>query len=132
MKEDKKLPSKNRHYAESFKYAFTGVRTVFQEERNMRTHVVLGLLVLFLCLFLDLNQNEWLWIFLCVFLVIVMEIWNTVVENIVDLVTEFEFHPIAKKVKDMAASAVLLTACFSVVTGLVVLIPKVLNALSIN
>jgi len=125
LKEDNQLPSKNRNYLDSFKYAFVGVRTVFQEERNMRTHVLLGLAVLFFCLFLDMTRTDWLWILLSVFLVLVMEIWNTVVENIVDLVTDYQFHPIAKKVKDMAASAVLLTASFSIVSGLIVLLPKI-------
>lgn len=127
MKDDNQLPSKNRNYFDSFKYAFTGVRTVFQEERNMRTHVILAILVIVLCFFLDMSRADWLWILLAVFLMLVMEIWNTVVENIIDLVTDYRYHPLAKKVKDMAAAAVLLTAGFSIVSGLIVLLPKVLD-----
>ncbi len=127
MKDDNQLPTKNRNYFDSFKYAFTGVRTVFQEERNMRTHVILAILVIGLCFFLEMSRADWLWILLAIFLMLVMEIWNTVVENIIDLVTDYRYHPLAKKVKDMAAAAVLLTAGFSIVSGLIVLLPKVLN-----
>ena len=126
MDENKKN-TKNRRYIDSFKYASMGVVTVFREERNMRTHVTLGFLVLLFSLFCNLSTAEWLWMFLCVFLVFVMEIWNTVIENVVDLVTDHQFHPIAKKAKDMAASAVLVTSLFSVVVGGIILVPKILS-----
>lgn len=125
--DENKKSLKNRRYIDSFKYAFMGVVTVFREERNMRTHVILGSLVLLLSLFCNLSATEWLWMLLCVFLVFVMEIWNTVIENVVDLVTDHQFHPIAKKAKDMAASAVLVTSLFSVVVGGFILLPKILS-----
>ena len=125
--DENKKNTKNRRYIDSFKYASMGVVTVFREERNMRTHVTLGFLVLLFSLFCNLSTAEWLWMFLCVFLVFVMEIWNTVIENVVDLVTDHQFHPIAKKAKDMAASAVLVTSLFSVVVGGIILVPKILS-----
>lgn len=124
MNDRHNVPQKNRTYAQSFKYAFKGVQTVFKEERNMQTHVSLGILVILLSMFLGLTKSEWMWILLSIFLMLVMEIWNTVAENLVDLITNFTYHPIAKKVKDMAAAAVLLTAFFSVLIGSSILIPK--------
>lgn len=126
MNDKKQLPQKNRRYSDSFRYAFEGVKTTFQEERNMRTHVMAGAVALLLGVFLSLSITEWLWILLASFLVFVMEILNTVIENLVDLVTQ-EYHPLAKKVKDMAAAAVLSTTIFSVVTGLLIFAPKLLD-----
>lgn len=128
---DKKYtkPRKNRSFRSSFRYAFEGVRTVFQEERNMRSHTLSTLAIITLSLLLELSVSEWLWILLVCFLMIVMEIWNTVVENIIDLVSP-QYHPLAKKVKDMAAAAVLSTSFFSVVVGLIILLPKVVNLLN--
>ena len=126
MNDKKQLPQKNRRYSDSFRYAFEGVKTTFQEERNMRTHVMAGAIALLLGVFLSLSITEWLWILLASFLVFVMEILNTVIENLVDLVTQ-EYHPLAKKVKDMAAAAVLSTTVFSVVTGLLIFAPKLLD-----
>ncbi|MER2064502.1 MAG: diacylglycerol kinase family protein, partial [Alkalibacterium sp.] len=119
------LPGKNRKYRESFRYALWGVKTAFQEERNMRTHVLTGIFVLIVSLFLDLSRYEWLWLILVSYLVFVMELINTVVENVVDLVTA-EYHPIAKKVKDMAAAVVLVTAGFAALVGVIILLPKIL------
>lgn len=126
LNDKKQAPGKNRRYIDSFRYAFKGVQTVFQEERNMRTHVAAGVAVFVLGLFLPLSRSDWLWLFLASFLVIVMEIWNTTIENLVDLVTD-EYHPLAKKVKDMAAAAVLMSTMFAVCTGLIVLIPKIID-----
>lgn len=125
----KKKPEKNRTYRSSFRYAFEGVRTVFQEERNMRSHTLSTLSVLVVSFFMNLNMYEWLWILLACFLVLVMEIWNTVTENIIDLVSP-RYHPLAKKVKDMAAAAVLLTSVFSVLVGVIILVPKFFKLIS--
>ncbi|HBV08297.1 MAG TPA: UDP kinase, partial [Enterococcus faecalis] len=70
---------------------------------------------------------EWLWLLLAVFLVWLAEIINTIFENVVDMFTDFHFHPIGKKVKDMAAGAVLLTAGFAVLVGLILFVPKILQ-----
>lgn len=94
----------------------------------MRTHVLVGMCIFILSLFLDLSRDEWLWLLLVSYLVFVMELLNTVVENVVDLVTE-TYHPIAKKVKDMAAAAVLVTASLAALIGIIILLPKILKIL---
>ena len=124
---DNKNVCKNSCFIDSFKYAFKGIQTVFQEERNMRTHLFLGISILLVSFFIGLEQNEWLWIILSVFLVLIMEIINTIVENVVDLITNNKYHPLAKKAKDMAAAAVLTTAFFSIVTASIIILPKILK-----
>lgn len=125
---EEQIPQKNRTYRESFKFAFMGIRTAFHEERNMRVHVLSGVAVLVIALVLPMTRAEWLWLILVSYLVFVMELINTVVENVVDLVTE-EYHPIAKKVKDMAAAVVLVTASFAALVGAIILLPKILQIL---
>ncbi len=116
---------KNKTYLSSLEFAIQGLRTVFKEERNMRKHCRVAVLVILLGFFFHLSISEWLWILLVVFLVIVMEIINTTVENIVDLVTNYHFHPLAKKAKDMAAGAVLFTALLAVIVGSFIFLPKI-------
>ncbi|WP_027108471.1 diacylglycerol kinase family protein [Lacticigenium naphthae] len=126
LKENKKDTQKSHTYLQSFHYAFKGVQTVFSEERNMRTHLSLGFIILILGFLFDISYMEWLWVTFSIFFVLIMEITNTVIENLVDLVTNYEFHPLAKKVKDMAAASVLLSASLSVVIGCIIFLPKVL------
>ncbi|ASZ06993.1 UDP kinase [Enterococcus thailandicus] len=120
-----KQVEKNKHFMTSVEFAIQGVKTVFDEERNMKTHVVFGIFALIAGVIFQLSQNEWLWLFLAIFLVWIVEILNTVFENVVDMFTDFHFHPIGKKIKDMAAGAVLLTACFAVIVGLILFVPKI-------
>ena len=116
---------KNKNFITSVEFAVTGVKTVFKEERNMRKHVAIGILAVLAGLFFGLNQMEWLWLLLAVFLVWIVEVINTVFENVVDMVTDCHFHPIGKKVRDMAAGAVLLTSGFALVVGLILFLPKI-------
>ncbi|OJG45904.1 diacylglycerol kinase [Enterococcus hermanniensis] len=104
-----------------------GIRTVFQEERNMRAHVVFGLMAILVAFLLRVSVLELLWIFLAVFLVWIVEIINTIFENVVDMVTDFHFHPIGKKIKDMAAGAVLVTSLFSAIVGAIIFLPKIIK-----
>lgn len=116
---------KNKHFIRSFEFALTGIKTVYREERNMRTHTVAGILTIIAGIIFRLNRWEWLWILLSIFLVLVMEMINTAFENVVDMVTDFHFHSIGKKIKDMAAGVVLLTACFAIIVGMFIFLPKI-------
>lgn len=125
-KSSKNNPYKNRTFLDSFRYAFEGVATVFKEEKNMRFHVFSAITVIILSFFLSLSLQEWLWMLLVSFLVLVMEIWNTVIENTIDLISP-DYHPLAKKAKDMAAAAVLFTSIFSLIVGAIILLPKIIG-----
>lgn len=120
-----KRTEKNKHFIASLEFALQGIKTVFKEERNMRTHVLMGVTAIIVGFILQLAISEWLWLLLAIFLVLVTEIINTVFENVVDMVTDFHFHPIGKKIKDMAAGAVLLTTGFAVVVGMLLFGPKI-------
>lgn len=122
---DNKQTGKNKHFISSLEFALQGIKTVFAEERNMRTHVLMGVVAIILGFIVKLNLMEWLWLLLVIFLVWLVEIINTIFENVVDMVTDFHFHPIGKKIKDMAAGAVLLTACFALIVGTLLFLPKI-------
>lgn len=127
MDSNDKKPSvgKSKNLLNSIEFAISGVKTVYKDERNMRIHMFCAVLVIILGLLLDLDRFEWLWIGLCIFLMLIMEIINTIFENVVNMVTNHHFHPLGKKVKDVAAAAVLITAIFSVFVGALIFLPKI-------
>lgn len=106
----------------SFRYALDGLKYTFVTQRNMRIHFLISVCVLLLCLYLPFTKAEVLVLFTCITLVLFAELINTVIEKIVDLVTE-EYHPLAKIAKDVAAGAVLLTAGLAVIVGLSLFYP---------
>ena len=99
---------------------------VFKSERNMRIHLIVAALVVLFGLLFCISAVEWIICLLCMGLVFGAELINTSIENIVDLVSP-DHHPLAGKAKDIAAGAVLMTAIISVITGLIIFIPKFLN-----
>lgn len=116
---------KNRHFSDSLRYAVEGLVTACREERNMRFHVFSVILVVIAGFVFRVSVGEWLWLILCIFFVLASEIWNTAIENAVDLATGYRRHPLAKKAKDTAAGGVLLSAVFAVIVGMVIFVPKI-------
>ena len=93
----------------AFNAAIEGVIYTFKHERNMKIHYVIAVVVLLISLFLDLDRVEMMILLLSISLVIVSEMFNTAVENAVDLITN-EIHPLAKIAKDVAAGGVLIAS----------------------
>lgn len=109
----------------SFGYAFKGLAYAYQTQLNFRIHLAVTLIALLLGWYLSLSVNEWLWILLCITIVLAAELLNTSIETLTDLVSP-GYHPKAGHVKDIAAAAVTITAVFAVVTGCIIFIPKII------
>ena len=118
----KKFSFKSR--LESFKYAFDGFKTLFLEEHNARIHLFIALIIILTGFYYNLSNIEWLFIIFCIGFVFFAELVNSSIENIADFVSP-EKHTSIKKVKDLAAAAVLTSAITSVIVGLIIFIPKI-------
>ena len=90
-------------------------------------YIILGLIALIVIL-LHISVTEWCICMILFAQVISLEIVNTAVEACVDLATE-EWKPKAKLAKDAAAGAVLVSAIFAAIIGLVIFVPKALALL---
>ena len=125
MKKQKKDP-----LYKSFGYAFAGIFAVVTKERNMKIHCVAAVLVVIAGMILKISAIEWCICMVLFGLVMALEMVNTAVEAVVDLVTE-ERKPLAKLAKDAAAGAVLIAAIMAAIAGMIIFIPKLLESLSI-
>lgn len=110
----------------SFKYAIRGIRMVIKSEKNMQIHLIVAVLVVIAGWFFNINTIEWMLCMLCFGLVFGAEMVNTSIENLVDLASPKK-HELAGKAKDMAAGAVLISALFAAVVGLIIFIPRIWN-----
>lgn len=117
---------RSKNYADSFKHAYTGIKTAVIEERNLRFHFCAAVVVIGLGFFYSITRTEWLVLVLCIFAVLVAEMTNTAIERAVDVATE-RFMEEAKKAKDIAAGSVLLVSTCAVVVGLIIFIPHILH-----
>jgi len=120
-----------RSRIKSFGFAINGIKQLFQSEPNARLHLLAAILVITVGFFLNISTSDWLWISLAVALVFILELTNSAIEMLVDLVQP-TYHPLAGKVKDMMAGAVLISAIFSVIVGLLIFTPHFLTFFSLN
>lgn len=106
----------------SFRYAFNGIKFALQTEQHMKVHLLCACIVILVGAYFNITRFEWLILLLTIALVMTLEMINTALEKVVDLVTE-EFHPLAMHAKDVAAGAVLIASVFAVVIGCIIFIP---------
>lgn len=106
----------------SFSFALTGIKAALLMERNMRIHFFVSLVVIGCSILFSISKLEWLFVILAIGGIFSLELMNTAVERVVDLITE-EYHPLAKQAKDLAAGAVFIYAIIAVVIGIMVFTP---------
>lgn len=113
-KDEHKL--KNDNFIEAWYNAINGIVYTATTQRNFRIQLILAVIVLALSLFYGLGTTEFLCLVFALFFVIFAEMVNTAIETVVDLFVDV-YHPKAKIAKDVAAGAVVLSACNALIVG---------------
>ncbi len=119
-----KFSLKNRIH--SFKYAFDGFKTLIKEEHNARIHLIITIAVIISGFIFTISPTEWISVLFAIALVFSMEAINTAIEKLSDIVSP-EIHPQIKKIKDLSAFAVLICAVISIIIGIMVFLPHIMN-----
>lgn len=100
----------------SFNHAFEGIMYAARTQANMRIHLFVAALVLTATLLLRLDRFYVIALIVLIAMVLALELVNTAIEAIVDLLT-VAHHPLAKTAKDAAAGAVLIASAAAVAVG---------------
>lgn len=108
-----------KRFFRGFVFALQGIRVAFREQLNIRIQSGIAILVVAAGFYFGITALEWCVVLLTIALVIGLEMINSAIENLVDLITR-DYHPLAGKVKDIAAGAVLIAAVLAVVVGVIV------------
>ncbi len=108
----------------SFRFAYDGLKTLFREEHNARIHIIATIFVSVLGWFYQIQLHEWMLIVFAIGFVFAMELINSSIEAMADHVTP-ERNQQIKRIKDLSAAAVLISAITSVVIACVIFIPKI-------
>jgi diacylglycerol kinase (ATP) len=107
----------------SFRYAGSGVKYTFITQRNFKIHTLIALVAIALCIWLRLPLGDTAIIGLTVALVMTLELVNTAIEAVVDLLVKQSYHELAKIAKDCAAGAVLISALASLLVAALLILP---------
>ena len=108
-----------------FLYALAGIVEAIKTERNVKIHLLATVIVIILGLYYKVSVVEWTILLLCIGSVISLEMLNTAIEKLCDLVMP-EYNEVIKKVKDIAAGAVLFISIISFIIGCFIFIPKIM------
>jgi len=109
----------------SFKYAFRGISYVLKTSRNFKIQLIFAVTSLIIGFLLQISQSNYLILIATIISVLILEILNTSIESIVDLVVKKEFSSLAKISKDTSAGAVLLASINSVIIAVYIFVPKI-------
>ena len=121
-----KPKEKEKPLLKTLSYGFNGILYTLKHERNMVIHFLVMILVIIAGIVFKITFVEWGVCFVLFALVLSLELMNTALENVVDLVTE-EKKAKAKVAKDAAAGAVLVAAIFAVIIGISIFLPRLLE-----
>lgn len=127
--EEDKADGRSAPLGRAFKHAFQGLVYTAQSQRNMKIYLSFSLLAILLGIILSITALQWLAILTCIALVFTAECINTAIESLVDLVSP-EYSDLAKRSKDCAAAAVLVSAFCSLVVALCVYGGAIVNILA--
>lgn len=103
---------------QSIRIALDGLRQVLLTQQNARIHAAASLVVFLAAWLLGFSSLEWAILLLVVGFVWAAEIFNTAIEDLVDLISK-EDNPAAKRIKDISAGAVMVSVLVSILVGLI-------------
>ena len=110
----------------SFKFAFSGLKTAITKGRNFRIQVLLGAAAIVLGVVYKISTFEWLSLILIVASVLILELINSAIEEIVNIVST-EIQERARIAKDVSAAAVLIASIAAVFIGVLLFLPGIIQ-----
>lgn len=115
-----------RNYFESQQFAVTGLLLILKNERNFRFQLGVSVLVVIAGLLLGVSHADWVALFIVIALVLVAEAFNSVIEAVCDTISQ-DYRINIKYAKDVSAGAVLVSALVSVIAGIIIFFPYVVD-----
>ncbi|EKE16093.1 MAG: diacylglycerol kinase [uncultured bacterium] len=111
-----------KRFAKSLSCALNGFLYVIKKERNFQIEIILGIAVLILIKIFEVKSWEAVVLIVMIAAVLVMELANTVIERVADILKP-KIHPYAKLIKDIMAAAVLISSLAAVAVGIIIFLP---------
>ena len=90
------------------KWSMQGLQATFKHEASFRLELYLAILLVPVAIYLSQSAMQLLLLLSCVLFVLILEIINSAIEAVVDMVCGEKFHELAKRAKDMGSAAVFL------------------------
>lgn len=107
-------------FRDSAIYAARGLFGAISTERNIKIQLIIGAVIIFFSILLNISKVYLITIIVVGFLVIILEMFNRGFEKLIDLVSP-EYNKEAGKIKDAMAGVVLTTFILAMVVSVLIL-----------
>ncbi len=107
-------------FKDSAIYATRGLFGAISTERNIKIQLVIGAIIIFIAILLNISKVYLITILIVGFLVIILEMFNRGFEKLIDLVSP-EYNKEAGKIKDAMAGVVLATFTLAIIVSILIL-----------
>jgi diacylglycerol kinase len=114
-----------RKLRRSIKHALRGVKIAFKTEQSFRLQSIFSLFVIILAIYFQITSFEWVIILLMSSIILSLELFNSIIERILDAFRP-RIHPIVKDIKDIMAATVLIMSMAAVMVGVTIFYPYIL------
>ncbi len=121
----KQRPFNFRDRIKSFRYAYSGLKTLWQEEHNARIHLFATFCAVLMAIMTKIAFTGWVFLLFVIALVWICELFNTAIENLCDKIS-LEKDTRIKKVKDLSAAAVLVSSILALIVGALLFLPPLI------
>ncbi len=115
-----------KSFIKSFGYAIHGIRLALKSQKNFRRQIVLGFIAVFASFILHFTLIEFCILIMLITMVLICELFNSVVEFMLDSVFKNKYSKLVGMSKDMAAGAVCLASLCSLFIGILLFSNKII------
>lgn len=115
-----------KEFSRSFSFAFRGLKYAFKNERNFQNELIMGFLVVAAMVYFKVTRGETIVLIIIIMGVLIMELLNTIMERVVDILKP-RVHPYARLIKDLMAASVLMASILAAIVGFIIFIPHILK-----
>ena len=111
-----------KRFFASVKHSLDGLIYSYRYEQSLWLHAAYSLVAILLGIIFQIKLSEWAVIFIALGVLLSMELINTAIEAVVDLVT-LEIHPLAKIAKDCGSAATGVMSILATIVNMIIFVP---------
>lgn len=115
-----------QQFTKSLSCATRGFLYALKNEKNFQNELAVAILVIGMMWYFDVTRTETVALVLVIASVLILELLNTIMERVVDILKP-RVHPYARLIKDLMAAVVLISAIFAIVVGLIIFLPYIFD-----
>lgn len=119
-----------KRFLMSWKNSYDGLTYAYKNEQSMLIHAICTFFTILFGLIFQIKFSEWAIMFIALGFILGMELINTAIEAVVDLVT-LEIHPLAKIAKDCGSAATFVASALAIAISLFIFGPYFLELFGI-